>query len=82
MPIYEFDCERCGERFEELISSQRGDSPCPSCGSSQTRRRVSMVSPPGRQPRGAKVRDQESRRRDRVAARGERIAAAQKKRSG
>jgi putative FmdB family regulatory protein len=79
MPIYEFECAGCGKRFEELTTSTAAPA-CPSCGSSRTSRRFSAVSPPGRVPRGAKVRDSESRRREREAARGERIAVAKKRR--
>jgi putative FmdB family regulatory protein len=80
MPIYEFECEGCGARFEELVATGGGVA-CPSCGSGATRRLFSAVSPPGRQPRGAGVRSDESRRREREAARGERLAAAKKKRA-
>jgi putative FmdB family regulatory protein len=80
MPIYEFECDKCGNRFEELVSSSAPAPSCPSCGSIRTARRLSPVSPPGRVPRGAKVRDSESRRREREAARGERIAEARKAR--
>ncbi len=80
MPIYEFDCGRCGDRFEELVKSGASAPACPSCGSTRTQRRISSVAPPGRVPRGAKVRDSESRRREREAARGERIADAKKSR--
>ncbi len=45
MPIYEFDCESCGERFEELVGSHVGldaaDVVCPQCGSNQVERRIS-----------------------------------------
>jgi putative FmdB family regulatory protein len=74
MPIYEFECEECGGRFEELVAADAASAACPSCRSKRTRRLVSQVSPPGRQPRGAKVRSNESRRRETEAARGERIA--------
>ncbi len=80
MPIYEFECEGCGERFEELVAAGAEALPCPSCGSDRTRRLLSGFAPPGRQPRGAAVRSDESRRREREAARGERLAAAKKKR--
>ena len=80
MPIYEFECEKCGSRFEELVKSGTSSPACPSCKSSRTRQRLSPVSPPGRLPRGAKVRDSESRRREREAARGDRIADAKKAR--
>jgi putative FmdB family regulatory protein len=81
MPVYEFQCEQCGERFEELVSSAAGDLACPGCGSEETRRLLSPVSPPGRQPRGARARSDESRRREREAARGERLAEAKRKRT-
>jgi len=80
MPIYEFECEECGARFEELTRPGAGAA-CPNCGSERTRRLLSTVSPPGRQPRGAGVRSDESRRRDRESARQERIGEAQKRRA-
>ena len=80
MPIYEFECGECGARFEELIAA--GESvACPSCGAEGSRRLYSEVSPPGRQPRGAAVRSDESRRRDREAARQDRIAESRKRRA-
>jgi putative FmdB family regulatory protein len=80
MPIYEFECEECGARFEELMASG-GAAACPGCGSDRTRRLLSSVAPPGRQPRGAAVRSDESRRRERESARQERIGEAQKRRA-
>jgi len=80
MPIYEFECEECGARFEELVASGRGAA-CSACGSERTRRLLSTVSPPGRQRRGAGVRWDESRRRERESARQERIGGAQKRRA-
>lgn len=81
MPIYEFECGDCGERFEELMGAEADAPSCPSCGSAQTRRLISPVSPPGRQPRGAAVRSDESRRREREAARQDRITESRKKRA-
>lgn len=80
MPIYEFECEECGTRFEELVATSRA-VPCPACGAERIRRLYSAVSPPGRQPRGAAVRSDESRRRERESARGERLAEAKKRRA-
>ncbi|HEY2717707.1 MAG TPA: zinc ribbon domain-containing protein [Solirubrobacterales bacterium] len=80
MPIYEYECESCGERFEELVAAGSEAVPCAACGSERTRRLLSGFAPPGRQPRGAGVRSDESRRREREAARGERLAASRKKR--
>ncbi|HEX5763572.1 MAG TPA: zinc ribbon domain-containing protein [Solirubrobacterales bacterium] len=74
MPIYEFECEGCGERFEELLAASAAGAACPRCGSAQTKRLLSSVSPPGRQPRGARVRSSEARRREREASRRDRGA--------
>ncbi len=39
MPIYEYRCSECGERFEELVRGS-GDEPtaCRACGSSEVAR--------------------------------------------
>lgn len=81
MPIYEFECEECGARFEELLAAGVEVAPCADCGSTRTKRLMSGVSPPGRQPRGAAVRSNESQRREREAARADRISVSQKKRA-
>jgi putative FmdB family regulatory protein len=81
MPVYEFECEECASRFEELTPSDTRSLACPECGSVRTRRLISPVSPAGRQPRGAGVRSEESRRREREAARGERLAETRRKRA-
>ena len=80
MPIYEFECEGCGSRFEELATAGAAVA-CPACGSERTRRLYSEISPPGRQPRGAGVRSDESKRREREAARQDRIAGSRKRRA-
>jgi putative FmdB family regulatory protein len=45
VPIYEFDCQSCGDRFEELVGSHVGvetaDVVCPECGSAKVERRLS-----------------------------------------
>jgi putative FmdB family regulatory protein len=81
MPVYEFECEECGGRFEELVPAETHSLACPECGSPRTRRLLSLVSPAGRQPRGAGVRSDESRRGERESARGERLAEAKRKRA-
>ncbi len=81
MPVYEFECEECGERFEDLTSSETRSLACPACGAERTKRLLSPVSPAGRQPRGAGVRADESRRREREAARGERLVETKRKRA-
>jgi putative FmdB family regulatory protein len=81
MPVYEFECEECGAGFEEL-AAPGATVVCPACGSERTRRLLSQVSPPGRQPRGAAVRSDESRRREREAARQERLAQSRQRKGG
>jgi len=81
MPIYEFECEECGARFEELVAAGVDGIDCAECGSARTRRLMSGVSPPGRQPRGARVRSTESQRRERESARQDRIAESRQKRA-
>jgi putative FmdB family regulatory protein len=80
MPIYEFECEACGARFEELTAAGAAVA-CRECGSERTRRLYSSVAPPGRQPRGAKVRSNESQRREREAARQDRMSESRKRRA-
>lgn len=45
MPIYEFVCETCGNRFEHLTSSMSDQAapPCPAC-RGKTRRQISVFS--------------------------------------
>jgi putative FmdB family regulatory protein len=81
VPIYEFECSDCGSRFEELVAGPLEAVVCPECGGERVARRFSAVSPPGRLPRGAKVRDSEARRREREAQRAERISEARKRRA-
>jgi len=80
MPIYEFECKKCGNRFEELLSATAESPACPECGA-LARRRLSPVSPSSRQPRGAAVRSGEARRREGEAARQERLAETRRKRA-
>jgi putative FmdB family regulatory protein len=80
MPIYEFECEGCGAVFEELVAADAVAPACPACGTERTRRLMSAVSPPSRMPRGAGVRSDESRRREKVAAREDRITESRKRR--
>jgi len=38
MPIYEYECAKCGRVFEMLMSRGQNPPPCASCGSSETRK--------------------------------------------
>ena len=45
MPIYEFECSACSERFERLQKLSDPDpSVCPQCGQANVRRRISAPS--------------------------------------
>ncbi len=46
MPIYEFECRQCGNRFSQFFrrmssSDEKLDATCPRCGSTDTQRIVS-----------------------------------------
>lgn len=65
MPIYEFECGSCGERFEELTSAD-ATPPCPRCAAADARRLISLVAPPLKiGPRGRDARRMEAKRYDR-----------------
>jgi len=58
MPMYEYRCRDCGERFEELRGSNEGDEgmECPRCGESRVERLLSAFatsSPTGSSPAGS-----------------------------
>ena len=42
MPIYEYVCNHCGERFEKLVLKLASENPaaCPYCGSEEVERAV------------------------------------------
>lgn len=61
MPIYEFECGGCGERFEELVASATERAACPACGAADASRRLSSFAP-SRQPTAAQKRRMEDRR--------------------
>ena len=75
MPLYEFTCERCGERFEELVPAG-ASPPCPACGGPDVRRIFSAVAPPAKLGiTGAAKRRSEAERRARREQRKERRAS-------
>jgi len=40
MPIYEYECDRCGHRFEQVMKISESAPACPACGLQETRKRV------------------------------------------
>ena len=44
MPIYEYVCRDCGQRFEKFFRSMRGSAElvCPHCGSSRAQKALSL----------------------------------------
>jgi putative FmdB family regulatory protein len=44
MPVYEYRCEDCNERFELFVrsSSQKMNPSCPKCGSHRVRKAISL----------------------------------------
>jgi putative FmdB family regulatory protein len=43
MPIYEYECPACGERFELLVKLDAPMPVCPKCASTEVRKRVSAA---------------------------------------
>ena len=72
MPIYEFECAKCGARFEEIVKAGQ-TAPCPQCKSSTVQRRYSEIAK-GRVPVGLfgkKAAESDVRRKEREARRFE-----------
>ena len=44
MPIYEYECKKCGKRYEHLLlsSDKTDDVRCPDCGASNSKRVLSV----------------------------------------
>jgi putative FmdB family regulatory protein len=41
VPIYDYSCVACDERFDELLRFDAPPPPCPTCGSAETERLLS-----------------------------------------
>jgi putative FmdB family regulatory protein len=72
VPLYDFRCKACGERFEER--TPYGETPpCPACGAADTERELSPFAGPFTvAPRGAVSRRSDATRRVREEQRRER----------
>ena len=51
MPVYEYECGGCGQRFERLVSlsEARQGMKCPKCGSKSVRKLMSVFARAGGQ---------------------------------
>lgn len=81
MPIYEFECRKCGARFEELVPAGQ-TAPCPQCKSSEVQRRYSQIGEP-RVPvglTGKAAAESNARRTEREARRQEGFREDRKRR--
>jgi putative FmdB family regulatory protein len=81
VPIYEFECEQCGARFEELVKAGQ-TAPCPQCKSSDVKRRFSPIGEP-RVPvglHGKAAAESNAKRKEREARRQEGFREDRKRR--
>lgn len=74
MPLYDFACGRCGERFEQRVGVAERPS-CPACGTPQAQRMLaSFAGPFTTRPRGLAAKRSDATRRAREEQRRERRA--------
>jgi putative FmdB family regulatory protein len=59
MPVYEYRCTQCGERFEVFVRSaqQSGCPSCPKCGSSLVEKALSLFGLGGASRAGSATAD-------------------------
>jgi putative FmdB family regulatory protein len=83
VPLYEFDCQACGARFEELVAPG-GTAACPACGNERVTRAFSGIAsaPLSVGLRGTAARESNARRSEREAAKKERFVAERKRKRG
>ena len=70
MPIYEFECDACGARFDKLVRAGTQSVACEQCGTDRTRR---VFSPQAQVPRLVKT-PREARKQERRNAQLQRNA--------
>ena len=83
VPIYDFECTKCGARFEELVRAGQA-APCPQCKSSEVQRRYSQIGEP-RVPVGLvgkAAAESNAKRKEREARRQEGFREDRKRRGG
>jgi putative FmdB family regulatory protein len=50
MPLFEYLCRACGNRFEVLAGANRKPPDCPGCGAARTQKQLSVFSPAAARP--------------------------------
>jgi putative FmdB family regulatory protein len=57
MPIYEYQCNECGDEFEKMVRFSEADhaQSCPLCQSQNTRKKISTFASHGSTPSGSSV---------------------------
>jgi putative FmdB family regulatory protein len=83
VPLYEFACDACGARFEELTAAG-ATAPCPACGNERVKRVFSAIADRGTGVglTGAAARESDNRRSEREAAKKQRFVADRKRKRG
>ena len=78
MPLYDFACDGCDERFEAW--TKPGETPpCPACGA-ESRRLFTPIPPPAKLGlRGRAARESDARRVDREVTKKEAFSAERRK---
>jgi putative FmdB family regulatory protein len=80
VPLYDFHCRDCDERFEEFASPGQ-TAPCPACGSADVERVLTAFAGPFTvAPRGLAARRSNAQRRVREEQRAERKAEREARR--
>lgn len=69
MPIYEFECDACGARFEALVSAGTEAEACRECGAEGARRRMSSFGTSRQLTAGQRRRLEDKRGTNRDGAR-------------
>ena len=50
MPIFEYECQKCGHQFEEIVVSSQTEILCRECSSPEVKKIPSLCSHPGLKP--------------------------------
>ena len=77
VPVYEFECEGCGERFEELAKPGQGAA-CPACGGAG-RRVYSQVATLRHGLHGGEARRSDAQRKAREDVKREQFSAERRR---